>query len=107
MARERIAEEYRGVRFRLVAPALRWPVGEGLAVQTLSKRPRNNKTMEFLDAEGTFIVFEDEARIDIPKLLQSGVLVIDDTNQRRGAKAERAAAETIAETVTDPPTEGR
>lgn len=91
MADERIAEEYRGVRFRQIAPKLRWPVGEGFAHQTESVRPRNKNTLRFEDTEGTFIVFEDEARINIPRLLRTGALVIEDTNQRRGAKAEAAA----------------
>jgi hypothetical protein len=91
VADERIAEEFRGVRFRQIAPKLRWPVGEGFGTQTESVRPRNKNTLRFEDPEGTFIVFEDEARINIPRLLRTGALVIEDTNQRRGAKAEAAA----------------
>jgi hypothetical protein len=55
-------------------------------------RPRNKNTLRFEDPEGTFIVFEDDARINIPRLLRTGALAIEDTNQRRGAKAEAVAA---------------
>lgn len=73
MERMKLAEEYRGVRFRQIAPALRWPVGEGLGTQRLSKRPRDRRTLEFLDGEeGTIVEFEDEARIDVARLLERG-----------------------------------
>jgi hypothetical protein len=91
VADERIAEEFRGVRFRQISPKLRWPVGDGWAGLTESTRPRNKNTLRFEDPEGTFIVFDDEARINIPRLIRIGALVIEDTNQRRGAKAEAAA----------------
>lgn len=73
MERMKLAEEYRGVRFRQIAPALRWPVGEGLGTQRLSKRPRDRRTLEFLDGEdGTIVEFEEEARIDVAHLLERG-----------------------------------
>lgn len=101
MAEQQMAEEFRGVRFRQIAPKLRWPVGEGLAHQTESVRPRNKNTLRFEDPQGTFIVFEDEAHINIPRLLRTGALVIEDTNQRRGAKAE-AAAESVNAPLSQP-----
>jgi hypothetical protein len=88
MADQRIAEEYRGVRFRQLAPKLRWPVGDGFANQTESVRPRNKNTLRFEDPEGTFVVFEDDARIDIPHLIRIGALVIDTP----APKAARAPA---------------
>lgn len=73
MERPRLAEEYRGVRFRQIAPNLRWPVGGGLGTQHLSKRPRDRKTLEFMDGdEGTILEFEDDARVDVAYLLQRG-----------------------------------
>jgi hypothetical protein len=74
---ERIAEEYRGVRFRQLAPKLRWPVGDGFAHQTESVRPRNKATLRFEDPEGTFITFEDDARVNVAQLIRTGALAIE------------------------------
>lgn len=75
MSRAPIPEEYRGVRFRQIAPSLRWRVGDGLANQVESKRPRDPDTREYLDPEGTFITFDDDARIDVETLVRRGHLV--------------------------------
>lgn len=99
MARfEPIAEVYRGVRFRQFAPKLRWTVGDGFADERVSERPRNERTGQFTDSEGTYVVFEDDARVNVDFLLKTGGLQIEDTNQRRGARAEKAAAEVQAMT---------
>lgn len=78
MPRDPIPEEYRGVRFRQIAPALRWSVGEGLAHQEESKRARDPDTNQFLDVDGTFVTFDDDARIDLVRLIERGHLVRDD-----------------------------
>lgn len=99
MAFEPIADVYRGVRFRQLAPKLRWPVGPGFANQVESTRPRNERTGQFLDPEGTFITFDDDARVNVGFLLKTGALVIDDTNQRRGEKATKAGEQAVSATA--------
>ncbi len=98
MERPRLAEEYRGVRFRQIAPNLRWPVGEGLGTQHLSKRPRDPRTLAFLDGEdGTIIEFEDGARVDVDQLLARGWIVRADP----AGKAKKAPAEPAAPVETE------
>lgn len=102
MADGPIPEVYRGVRFRQLAPKLRWFVGPGFSDMKESERPRNENTGVFLDdPEGTFVKFEDDAHgIDIDRQLRAGGLVIEDTNQRRGEQAEKAAAQRMTEGLT-------
>lgn len=102
MERMKLAEEYRGVRFRQIAPALRWPVGEGLGTQRLSKRPRDRRTLEFLDGEeGTIVEFEDEARIDVAQLLERGW--IERIDQRTHAARMPLPEPTVVRPAGTPP----
>lgn len=98
-----IPEVYRGVRFRQVTPALRWYVGDGFANMKESEFPKNAKG-EYINPppEPVYVTFEEDAHsIDIDRLLRpGGGLEIDDTNQRRGERAERAAVTRVAESLS-------
>lgn len=101
-----IPEEYRGVRFRQLAPMLRWFTGGGHGTMHESERPRNEQTGQFLDPDGTFVTFQPDADMDIDRQLRIGGLVIEDTNQRRGERAERVATARMAESLTPQAAEG-
>lgn len=102
-----IPEVYRGVRFRQVAQYLRWFEGEGFGNMQESYFPSDAEGRFYPPAEPIYLTFPDDMHgLEIDRQLRTGGLVIDDPNQRREAKAVKAAEERMATGITPPVPEG-
>jgi hypothetical protein len=104
MPKQPIAEEYRGVRFRQVAPTLRWRVGADHWEYHESKRPRNPKTLAYTDGEdGTVIQFEDDAYVDVARMIAQRWIVRLDQRSHAARRPPAEPAVVGAEPETEAP----
>ncbi len=104
MAKTPIAEEYRGVRFRQVAPTLRWRVGAEHWEYHESKRPRAKKDLAYLDGpDGTIIQFEDDAFVDVANWLARRWIVKIDQRSHMAKKPPAEPTIVGAEPETEAP----
>jgi hypothetical protein len=96
-----IPKEYQNVRFRQVAKYLRWFVGDGFAHMEESYFPSDAEGQFFEPDEPIYLTFPDDMHgLDITRQLRIGGLVIEDTNQKREARAVKASEARMTEGLT-------